>query len=122
MKLRPHQLQKAAPCNQKPVVSQEMVHFFCHCYTSSDVPLVTITLQAIINILTFDIMCRLLDLVSSHESAMSSVWQPVVLPAADSQQRRDVLAGFSTGKTNMLIAVAGSGQCGQIPPCSLAVR
>ncbi|DBB17253.1 TPA: hypothetical protein ACH3X3_014305 [Trebouxia sp. C0006] len=65
---------------------------------------------------------RLLDLVSSHESAMSSVWQPVVLPAADSQQRRDVLAGFSTGKTNMLIAVAGSGQCGQIPPCSLVVR
>lgn len=85
-------------------------------------PLVTFTLQAIPNILNSDIMCRLLDLVSSHESAMSSVWQPVVLPAADSQQRRDVLADFSTGKTNMLIAVAGSEQCGQIVPCSLVVR
>ncbi|KAL0039591.1 hypothetical protein WJX77_002835 [Trebouxia sp. C0004] len=65
---------------------------------------------------------RLLDLVSSDESAMSSVWQPVVLPAADSQQRRGVLADFGTGKTNMLIAVAGSEQYGQIAPCSLVVR
>ena len=53
---------------------------------------------------------------------MSLVWQPVVLPAADAQQQRDVLADFSTGKTNMLIAVAGSGQCSQIAPCSLVVR
>jgi len=86
------------------------------------VPFVTFTLQAILNILTSDVMCRLLDLVSSHESAVSSVWQPVVLPVADSQQRRDVSTDFSTGKTNMLIAVAGSAQCGQLAPCSLVVR
>ncbi len=102
--------------------SQEMPHFFCRCYTQSDVPLVAFTLQAIPNILTSDIMCRLLDLVSSHESATSSSWQPVILPAADSQQRHDIMTDFSTGKTNMLIAVAGSGQCGQIAPCSLVVR
>ena len=99
-----------------------MVHIFCHCYTSSDAPLVTCTLQAIPNVLTSDIMCRLLDLLSSHESGMSSLWQPVVLPATDSQQRRDILADFNAGKTNMLIAVAGSQQCDQIAPCSLIVR
>lgn len=82
----------------------------------------TFTLEANPNILNNDIMCRLLDLVSSHDSAMSSIWQPVVLPAADAQQRRDILADFSTGKANMLIVVAGSGQCGQIPFCSLVVR
>ena len=85
-------------------------------------PLATFTLQAIPNILISDITCRLLDLVSSHESEMSSVWQPVVLPAADSQQRRGVLADFSTGKANMVIAVAGSEQYGQIAPCTLVVR
>ena len=68
------------------------------------------------------LICRLVDFIINAESAVSTAWQPVVLPVGGSQHCRDVLEDFTAGKKNMLIVVAGSSCHSDVPPCSLVIR